>query len=244
MLMQPACKSPVFKTNITTLFVIAFISLRHIFHELHEFAHMVAGRIFCGVWGTRDFNNVHPISEGCEVSNYMSVISGLAGPMVNYLAIWIGVLLIRKAKTEEQVSWGLALIFCSLPVARLMTALFGGGDEIGVARLYISNPLLSRLVVIGLILLILAYPLYLAFKTISKQPKGAWYFIGFLFIPMFVEGLVVLLFFNYLLKLGVLTEPSLFGAPLLVILVLVAALITFIAVRKNLNMLPRVLTTA
>jgi hypothetical protein len=84
----------------------------------------------------------------------------------------------------------------------------------------------------------------LLLKRLVNNLKAPGISSGFYSSQCFVEGLVVLLFFNYLLKLGLLTEPSLFGAPLLVILVLLAALITFIAVRKNLNMLPRVLTTA
>ena len=223
------------KTSITIPFILAFISLRHLFHELHEFAHMVAGRLFCGTWGTRDFNNVHPITATCDSSAIMGVVVGLAGPMVNYTATWIGAAIIRNAKNSADTSIGLVLIFCSLPIARLVTALFGGGDEIGVARIFITNPLVARLVVIVLIVSILFYPLLLATKTLSRQSHGTWHFVGFLFIPMFIEGLGVLLFCNYLLSEGLLNTPSYVGAPLLVIVVLLVAFLVFFLFRKHLS---------
>ena len=85
-----------------------------------------------------------------------------------------------------------------------------------------------------MIVSILFYPLWLAAKTLRQQVNGGWYFVAFLFVPMFIEGLVVLLFFNYLLQRGIGTAPAFFGAPVLVIIVLVAACLALFIFRKHL----------
>jgi hypothetical protein len=217
-----------FQLVLSFPFVIAFIALRHLFHELHEFSHMIVGRAICGVWGTRDFNNVHPMSKAWYEAGFNNTLVGLEGPMVNYIAIWLGAILIRTAKTSSRFSWGLVLIFASLPFARFFTALVGGGDEMGVARNWISNPMLARVTTIAVILSILIYPLYTAFKALYVKKNKGWYFAGFLILPMLLEGTVVLLFFNYLLKIGILNVQNIMGSPLLVWIVLMGMGTVFI----------------
>jgi hypothetical protein len=229
---------PRFKLVLSIPFAIAFIALRHLFHELHEFSHMIVGRIICGVWGTRDFNNVHPTSETC-LSNFTNAFIGLEGPMVNYITIWLGAILIRTAKTSSRLSWGMVLIFASLPFARIFTALIGGGDEMGVARNWISNPMLARVTTIAVILSILIYPLYTAFKALYVKKNKGWYFAGFLILPMLLEGMVVLLFFNYLLKMGILNTQNIMGSPLLVWIVLMGMFGVFIFYSKYVKTLFR-----
>jgi hypothetical protein len=213
---------------VTIPFVVAFIALRHLFHELHEFSHMIVGRVICGVWGTRDFNNVHPMSKEWYEAGFNHTLVGLEGPMINYIAIWLGAILISTAKSSSRLSWGLILIFASLPFARIITALFGGGDEFGVARTWISNPMAARVINIAVILSILIYPLYTAFTALYVKKNKGWYFVGFLILPMLLEGMVVLLFFNYLLKMGVLNDSWWMGSPILVWIVLLVMFGVFI----------------
>lgn len=219
---------PSFELVLSFPFVVAFITLRHLFHELHEFSHMIAGRVICGVWGTRDFNNVHPMSGVGAEAGFTNTLVGLEGPMVNYIAIWLGAILIRTAKSSARVSWGLVLIFASLPFARIFTALLGGGDEMGVARTWIANPMVARITVITVILAVLIYPLCTAFKAMYVKKNKAWYFVGFLILPMLLEGMVVLLFFNYLLKMGILNKGWWMGSPILVWIALLVAFIVFL----------------
>jgi hypothetical protein len=219
---------PRFKLVLSFPFVIAFIALRHLFHELHEFSHMIVGRAICGVWGTRDFNNVHPMTKEWYEAGFTNTLVGLEGPMINYIAIWLGAILIRTTKSSSRISWGLVLIFASLPFARIFTALVGGGDEMGVAKNWISNPMLARVTTIVVILSILIYPLYTAFKALYVKKNRGWYFAGFLILPMLMEGVVVLLFFNYLLKMEILNQPEIMGSPVLVWTVLLVACIVFL----------------
>lgn len=218
--------SPSYVIVLSFSFLVAFVALRHIFHELHEFGHMTAGRLLCGAWGGRDFNNVAPIADGCATSPAITFLVAMAGPIVNYVGVWIGALMIRTARTSRQSAWGLALIFACLPFARIFTALIGGGDEMGVARAYIANPVLARGICIVLVCAVLAFPLYTAWRALNTR-RRLWYFLGFLILPMLLEGAVILLFFNYLLKQGLLNETWLLGAPGLVILVLLAAIAAF-----------------
>lgn len=190
---------------------------------------MAMARLFCGAWGTRDFNNVHPIAEHCNLPLFQNILAGMAGPATNYLTMWLGTVLIRTAKTSKGLAWGLTLIFASFPFARLFTVLIGGGDETGIAKSLIANPTLARLAAITVVLSIISFPLYTAFKALFVKRQKGWYFLGFLLVPMLLEGAVVLLFLNHLLELGVLTQPSLMGAPSLVFLVLVFATAVFAA---------------
>ncbi|MEP6712828.1 MAG: hypothetical protein ABJA37_10450 [Ferruginibacter sp.] len=168
-----------FTVKLSTLYTVAFISLRHIIHEAHEFAHMILGRFLCGVWGTRDFNNVHPMSDAYTENHSGSALLGLEGPFVNYFLIWLGTFLIVYGNTSSKKSWGLTLIFTSLPFARFFTALIGGGDEFGVIKTFISDPLTARVVLISIIVAVLFYPLYIAYKAFKNTQFKRLFFTGF-----------------------------------------------------------------
>jgi len=223
--------------RISPPFLVAFLSLRHIFHELHEFGHMATGRLLCGAWGSRDFNNVSPIVAQCIETDTIGLLTGMAGPSFNYCMIWIGTILIRKTKTAAGLAWGLTLIFASLPFARLFTVVIGGGDEMGIARTYIADPIVARGTAIVAVAAIIAYPLYTALRVFSGAKHGALYFLGFLVLPMLLEGAIVLFFFNYLLKLGIGDQLWFMGSPILVSMVLLFASIVFTFSARNIVLL-------
>src|SRR6476469_8170538 len=216
--------------RITPKFIIAFILLRHIFHEAHEFAHMISARIFTGVWGTRDFNNVQPFAANTEPTKTQQVITGLAGPMINYIFCFIGAAMITRAATLKQKAWGLILIFACLPFARIFTAFTGGGDELGVVKNFAIGSA-ARIIDIVCVTALFAYPLYIAFKTLPRRYRWITC-ISFLLLPMFFEGLVVLGLMNKMLNAGILISPVYFGAPLLVIVELGVVCITYIFFAK------------
>ena len=226
-----------YAVTLSGAFLISFVALRHIFHELHEFGHMTAARLLCGNWGTRDFNNVAPIPAGCEVTSAGAVTVALAGPVINYIGMWIGAWLIWRAKSASRAAWGFALIFACLPFARLFTALIGGGDEMGVARSLLQSPALTRAACIVLVAAVMAYPLFTAWEALGGARRRLWLFLGFLLLPMLLEGAVILGLFNYLLKQGVLNQGGFFGAPVLVIAVLLLAVAVFAVFYKTITTL-------
>jgi hypothetical protein len=189
------------------------------------------------VWGARDFNNVQPIAASCVPTATTNATVALAGPLVNYVAIWIGALLLRRARTVGQAAWGFVLIFASLPFARLFTALVGGGDEMWVARSVIADPTWARLACIVVIVAILAWPLAVAWRAIADAKLRAVYFAGFLLLPMLIEGAVVLFFFNTLLRRGLLAEIWVMGTPALVLVVLALATLLFVALSGKIRTL-------
>jgi hypothetical protein len=204
---------------LTWSFVLAFLVFRHLMHEAHEFAHMIAGRLSTGEWGTRDFNNVQPFSTNVAPALTAEIITALAGPLVNYLGCLIGGIVIHKSKEIRTVAMGLVLIFACLPFARIFTAIMGGGDEYGIMRLFISNAVVARTVTIATVTALFAWPLYKAYRSLPIKNRLRNYF-AFLFAPMLIEGALVLGLLNRVLKSGVLAQGSYFGAPLFVLVVL------------------------
>ncbi|MFA6277096.1 MAG: hypothetical protein WC622_10130 [Pedobacter sp.] len=225
-----------YKLKLSTASLIAFISLRHFFHELHELMHMIVGRMYCGAWGTRDFNRVSPMPLGCKSEGLLQYLIGLEGPLFNFVMIWIGTILLKRSKSEQQASWGFALIFASLPIARLVTAIVGGGDELGVALHSISSPWIARVIIITLIFALIIYPIVLAYKTLDYRFKFL-YILGFLFLPMILEGIVVLGFFNSLLAKGIYTEIWFMGMPKLVVITLAVDIFILLIFGKNIKFL-------
>lgn len=228
-----------YRLQLTTASIIAFISLRHLFHELHELMHMLVGRLGCGVWGVRDFNRVNPMVEGCMPNHPFAHLIGLEGPLFNYVMIWVGAILLKKAKSAQQAAWGFALIFASLPMARLITAVFGGGDELGVVSHLVSSAWLARAIVVTAIIALIGYPIKLVYDALNHRFKWL-YILGFLFVPMLLEGLVVLGFFNYLYAQGIWAEIWLMGMPKLVVAVLLVDIVVLIFFGRKIKSLLRV----
>jgi hypothetical protein len=230
--------------ELTAPFLIAFVALRYVLHEVHEFGHMVVAWLYCGAWGTRDFNNVHPVAQGCNETRIHASLDAMAGPITNYVVLWLGALLLYRLRGEgraaaARLSWGLALVFASLPFARLFTALVGGGDEFGMARAWLDNPLAARLLTIALIVAVLAWPLWQAFRTLRACGRPWWFFAACLLLPMLVEGALVQGVLNRLLAMGVGSQPGAMGAPEGVLWVLLAALLLFAATAPRIATLAR-----
>lgn len=103
--------------------VVALVPLVMVVHEAHESAHTLVGRLVCGRWAERDFNRW--AIEGCD-----SAWPTLAGPLFSYGLMALGALL-----ALDRRRWpGLALIFATNPLARMITAAMGRGDEAVVGR--------------------------------------------------------------------------------------------------------------
>ncbi len=148
--------------------------------------------------------------------------------------------MIGRARSAKTVSWGLCLIFASLPLARFITALFGGGNEPGVARAHFGDPLTARIVVTVAIAAVLAYALYTAYHALRAARHHAWLFVGFLLLPMWLEGALVLTLMNYLLlQQGLLNQTWALGARGLVLVVLLTAVVACVLLSPYLATLVR-----
>ncbi len=193
---------------------IAFLALLFIMHEAHEIAHTAIGRLLCGCWGQRDFN-VWGLCDTCAVSQDLEFIATLAGPILSFIMIWWGALLLKQQNTSSQRSIGFALIFANLPFARILTAaVMGGGDEVYTLKYFMDNDTLAWILGSLLIILICIYPLYKAFSAISK--KRLLWFLFFFIAPTFIDIIIVLGGMNTLLTQGILDTYWILGSPILV----------------------------
>lgn len=199
-------------------------------HEAHEIAHTALGRIICGAWGERDFN-VWGLAEGCNQSDLVSMLPTYFGPIFTFVMIWIGAFLLKPENSIQKKSFGFAFIFANMPFARIITAVFGGGDEVYATNILLDNYSLAWAIGLIAILLILVYPLYKAFISIQKN-RILW-FLLFFFAPMVIDLVVVLGLMNSLLEKGILANYWILGSPVLVSLWTIFVISVFILMRKH-----------
>lgn len=196
------------------LVAVAFLAL--VAHEGHELVHTATGRFLCGAWGARDFN-AWSLAPGCD-----TWVPTLAGPLLSWLAMWTGVLLL--ASTAEPRRWvGMALVFAPNPLGRLLPALLGGGDEGVLARTWLGHggPAARALVLLEAAIIVVP-PLLVAWRALPEKRRAGW-FLLLLAGGILVTGPLLFVLGNRLLQRGVLAQAGPTGAPVLIELFTFAA---------------------
>lgn len=190
-------------------FLASAAALALLLHEVHELAHTMVGRALCGGWGPRDFNS-WGLPESCD-----SWLPTLAGPLFSYAVMWIGFFLLRRPRATPLP--GVALVLMANPLGRLITAVMGGGDEGVLVRewLGLERGNAARAIAFLLVAGITGPPLLAAWRALSGTGRP-WKFGLLLILPMLLTGVLLFVLGNRLLAAGVLREPVLLGAPLLV----------------------------
>jgi len=208
-------KSLGLKINLTFRNTTAFVALLFVLHELHEIVHTAVGRLICGCWGERNFNSWGLCCEGD-----LTILASIAGPLFTYIIIYIGYyLLSNKYENFPGIkSLGFALIFASMPFARIFTALIGKGDEFFELKFFLGDYFSDNtlwILAIVMVTAILLPALIRAWNTIdsSQRPGG---FTGFLLLPFIFDLLVVIIGMNKVYDLGVLDQTGFIGSPLIV----------------------------
>ena len=212
---------------------IAFSFLLLVVHEAHELAHAIAARVLCNEWPVRDFN-AWRLSAQCA-----SWWPTAAGPIFSYLLMAIGIVLMRKSRWP-----GVALLFAANPFARIFTAAMGGGDEMlvgqRIADLAVRTPTL-RVVVLLFVVAVCGSAILIGWRSLAElKHRGLW-FTALLLWPMILTGLGLFLLGNSLLRAGILASPTLWSAPLLVMIASAVFLIGTIATFRWLRIGPRAL---
>lgn len=195
---------------------IALAALSFLMQETHELAHTSVGRLICGCWGHRDFN-VWTLCAECAHQAPLTLLATFAGPLYSFSIIWIGYYLLTRA-TATTKSVGFALIVSSMPFSRVLTPLFGGGDEIfALRRLGVDHSIAWALVLV-VVLALLVPPVVKIYNLIENRRKLLW-MIGLLLVPFLMVGAVVFAVLQgMILRKGILDEPWIMGSPLLVTL--------------------------
>lgn len=217
------------KIKLTVSNVIALLALSFFMQETHELAHTGVGRLICGGWGERNFN-IWDLADGCSEATPLAVLATFAGPIYSVAVIWIGFFMLSGGRSAAVKSVGLALIVSSMPFARILTPLFGGGDEVlGMRVLGLDRAVAWPIAVVATLALALP-PVVKIYTTIQNRMKWLW-LIGLIFVPFLATGAVVFaLLQESLLRNGVLAETWIMGSPMLVsvwFFALVAVLILF-----------------
>jgi hypothetical protein len=203
----------------------AFCILILAVHEAHELAHTVTGRLMCGEWATRDFNE-WSLSAGCTTPAPTA-----AGPLFSYLVIAIGVILARRG--DWNARWtGLALIFAANPLARIITVGMRGGDELVVARALGGVQTISPMVywmTMALVTLICGAGIVAGWRAMRGVRWRAATFAAILLLPMVLTGTLLFVLFNGLLRDGFLAQPIVAGSPVFITIVTGIVVILLIA---------------
>jgi hypothetical protein len=210
------------KIQLTPRYLFGFFCLAAIMGISHELAHHVAGFIICGDWGYKTFNSFM-LCEGCEEKHPDTYwLATLAGPVLfNYIPMWIGFFKMRSGTTGGKL-FGVTLVFSTIPIMRIVFSLMGANDEPYMVRLLFGNSTVAFWLMNIAIWLLTIPPLWLAWKTITNQPKIWIYLFYLLGLPIFVFLFVGIFLENLIVKYHVLSD-TLWGMPYLILLAEVLA---------------------
>lgn len=202
------------KIQLTAPNVTALAALSFLMQETHELAHTSVGRLICGCWGERDFN-VWGLCGDCAHGEPLTVLATFAGPVYSFAVIWIGYFLLTRASARTK-SIGFALIVSSMPFSRILTPIFGGGDEVFGLRALGLDGAVAWPVALAAVLLLATPPVVKLYRTIQNRRKPLW-LIGLLLVPFLMIGAVVFaLLQGQLLRNGVMSDYWILGSPMLV----------------------------
>lgn len=196
-------------------FIIAFLLLTLVCWAIHELTHHLVGWLACGEFGYLTFNKFW--QKNCYPAELIAVA---AGPLVSYILIWAGLLLLLKSKRYNLL--GYSLILASGPFARLIAG-FTKGDEsnFGTAGILIS-------------IFLTLPPLIFAYQVIANKNRML-VFLYFLIILPIILVAPIILFDNFFLVPALTAEKqtgntlisAIFGIPIIILVFYFAVFIIF-----------------
>lgn len=160
-------------------FALVFTLVSFLSYGAHELVHHLVARGTCGAWGTMTFSTFQ-LASGCEPTGTV-LVATLAGPLLTYALMYAGVALIVRGP----VLTGVILVLANLPLARLVTVLMRGGDEMVLGRAWIGGSM-AWPIMLALTFALLAAPLVLAYRAIANRRRKA-VFAALLVLPLFVD---------------------------------------------------------
>jgi hypothetical protein len=192
----------------------ALLALSFLMQETHELAHTSVGRVICGCWGPRDFN-VWRLCRDCAAEPPVTLLATFAGPAYSFSMIWLGYYLLGRASAAAR-SLGFALVVSSMPFSRVLTLVFGGGDEVfGLTRLGVDRSIAWPLAV-AVVFALAVPPVLRIHRLIDNRPRLLW-MVGALLVPFLAVGAVVFAVLQgQVLKRGFLDDTWVLGSPLVV----------------------------
>jgi len=220
-------------------YLLAFFSFFFLLNECHDWIHFLVAAIPCGCFGSKGFENWTPC-KGCIPSEVWLVIIWLSGPALNYILIWAGWRLMDKSKSVRQQSAGLSLLLVPLPLARILAALSGGGDETYVMRMLFAHADNKHIAAISGLLLVLILTLPPLVRAFLRMPGWKAKFLwmpAMLYLPILIDHAVVRYILNPLLSKTTFSAQPLPGIPALVLVWGLCWLLLTVLTRKRLGTL-------
>jgi hypothetical protein len=202
------------RISLTWYSFLAFVALQFVMGEAHELVHTGLGRVLCGCWGTRDFN-VWSLCDACDNSPLTQLAATYTGPIFSFAMMWWGYALLDPRNAVARRSLGFALVFANLPFARILGAVFMGGNDEVYALSKLMPYHTAWALGATLVLLAAVPPLVRAYAAL--QPKDRiWVFLGFFLLPTALTFGMVLGVLNSLLATGFLGAYGVLGSPIMV----------------------------
>ena len=185
--------------------------------ELHELVHTIPGALICGGFGVRDFNSWE-LKTGCS-----SPIPGALGPIFTFLVVWLAAWHLQSGAKIGRLR-ALVLLIAVAPIARVLTALLGGGDERVFVQYFMAagQSSLSTWIAVAITVSLSFWPLLVLYRTLEKR---VLVFLACVVLPVVFLIVMVLVVLNGALSTGFLALPIIAGSPLLVIVYTVGLLL-------------------
>jgi len=182
------------KLKLTPIYILSFLCLYFFVMELHDWLHASVAALVSGNWGPRGFDRWQ-IGGPLSVSNGQRALATLAGPLVNFVVIWIGWIKMSNRDSLADQSLGCNLVLAAQPMAMLWAAFTGGGDLTNGLKLLFSHYdaiYHHLLATIGLLLMVvICIPaLIKVFILLPSWGAKFIYFPIFLFVPTLLHRLV------------------------------------------------------
>lgn len=178
------------KIPFTVHYFVALFLMILMIGFIHQMFHHIVGYLLSGKVGYLTFD-MHRFSNSLNHGQF--IVAQVAGPIVNYIALWAGMILIMKSKKIGLL--GLTMIFASKPLARFKCAL-GGGDEhefgSWILELFNVESKYGTVLSVVIVLLIIGPPLIIAFRSIGNRYRWG-VFLFYLFVPVIAYFLLVLI---------------------------------------------------
>jgi hypothetical protein len=230
------------KVKLTPLSVLTFFCLVFLIHEIHDWAHFLTAASFCGCLGNRAFDYWAPCPL-CNSSTGGLALATLAGPLVNYIILWSGWMMMHPDNSPEKQSVGYSMVFAALPLPRIMAALVGGGDETWALRQLFQrtpggggNHHFIAGAGLAIVLVLCLPPLIRAFMLVAGWIQRIAFFAVFLVLPGMVDHWLVGKELNALMAKGFLSHQLLRGgAQSLLFVWLAVILILYLLTKKSLR---------
>jgi hypothetical protein len=203
------------KLKLTPLYILSFLFLLFLVHEIHDWSHALMARAVSPCWGLRIFDG-WDFCAGFKVTSGQRALALFAGPIINYILLWVGWGYLDPENPLEEQSLGCSLVFATLPLNGLLAAFDGGGDLTNSIRwLQQHGPSTNHsLVTIMGLLLVLGLtvpPLLRAFLQLPGYKGKLFIFPILLLVPIWLDRMLVGKWLNNWLISPAMSQAHVYG---------------------------------